>query len=262
MSDQDPLLGTPPSDEETEAARRLADSLESGVPGDADPRTLAVVNLIRELSGGSTADASCAARTRAELLKLASGLPSRDEESFTAEEAEEARRLAGALESGTSGDADSRALAVSRLLEGLSGELPGDELAARRLRKELVSGASRARFLKLTGRLAAAAALIAVALSGVLLLRSPSRPSEQLLAQREAAAREAFSNISAPGSRDWGYGRVSAQLDELRAERFASTLRKERLTTLLGDAEETSSANLGGGSNQPPMAAHDSGGAS
>jgi hypothetical protein len=180
----------------------------------------------------------------------------------TAQESEMARRLAEAIESGTSGCADPRALSVVRLLESLSANPSGDDFATRRTRKELVARASRLRPRRVAGRFAAAAALVAVALTGALLLRSPERPSEQLLAQREKAARAAVASLAVFGMQDSGDARLRDQMDDLRTERFASALQSQRLTSLLNQAEGMSSVKEGTGTGKTPVATQNPGGAS
>ena len=179
----------------------------------------------------------------------------------TTEEIEGAHRLAEALESGTPGRADPHALSVVRFLQSLSVEASGDELASRRARRDLVARASRIRSQRVAGRFAAAAALVAVALSGALLLRSLGRPSEQVLAQREAAALEAVAAVSVSGTKDMVDARLLSHMDDLRMERFSSALRSERLITLLSQAEGKSSVKEGRGKSPLPTTTQDPGGA-
>jgi hypothetical protein len=219
--------------EEREEARRLAEALESGASGDADPRALAVAHLLRGLSGRSAADEETAARA-----------------------------LAEALETGVPGGADPRSLSVAHLLASLSPGVAEGDLAARRLRKELVGSASRRTRRVAALRWVAAAALLVAVLGGTRLWR-PGRPSdENLLAQREAAAREAIAAIALHGAGELKSARLSAQLDALRAERFASVLRSERIEALVNETEEAGTTEDEGGANRSPAVAHESGGAS
>jgi hypothetical protein len=67
--------------------------------------------------------------------------------------------------------------------------------------------------------------------------------------------------IATSGPVDSAGERLREQMDDLRSERFASTLRSARLATLLGQADESRSEKKGGGTGKAPAAAHDSGGA-
>jgi hypothetical protein len=143
-----------------------------------------------------------------------------------------ARRLAEAIEARATGDVDREALAVVHLLDTVSG-IPGDEVAHRRLRLELVRRGARSSFAVATWRrVAAAAAVVGAAALSLFLWRSPSRPGEDRLAEREQAARSAVAPLAASWDSDAAAterivaalaGEWRTRLDnELRRERFAA----------------------------------------
>lgn len=72
MTEHDPLLGIPPSEEEVKEAHHLAEALESGASGGADPRALSVVHLIKSLSESSPDGGFARIRTRRALVARAS----------------------------------------------------------------------------------------------------------------------------------------------------------------------------------------------
>lgn len=263
MTDHDRLLETPPSEEEAEQARNLARALESGTPGTADRRALAVAHLLGSLSDGLPGGGPAEGLDRSELVALASRvLAPGNAGSATPEEAEEARRLAEALEPLCSQDADPRALAVARLLESVSVDPRGDASARALARRNLVARAPRARFLGIVGRIAAVAALAAVFLSVALLRRPSGAPSAELLARREAEAKEAVASVALAGWGEWGSARLGAQMEELRTERFASSLRNGRMEDLLGETTDASPEGGGSGGERSAKTTRDSGGAS
>lgn len=107
----------------------------------------------------------------------------------TPAEAEEAARLAAALEDGSVPDGD--VLAAARFLQAVGRADVDDEVSAKRLRRELTARASSRRvFLRAA---AAAAAVLVLAFGAVRLRRHEDASS--LLAAREAAAERAVAGL-------------------------------------------------------------------
>jgi hypothetical protein len=165
----------------------------------------------------------------------------------SAEEAAVARSLAEALEGGNGSGADPDSLAVARLLASLR-ESPRDDLAARRgaLR---VAAAARAAARRRRARHFLAPLAAAVVLAAGLAGRRPAGAlvTEDLLVQREAAAREALEELVSD-SQDADAERVRALLDQVTASRFEK-LRRQRVAELAGLVGSTSEATGGTGGN-------------
>ena len=157
----------------------------------------------------------------------------------TPEEAQEARRLAEAIEGGRAEGADPEALAVVRLLESVA-PAAENEVGARGLRTRLVrSGAAQPRLFALR-RVAAVAAIAAAALAGALLLRSQAHTGASALAAREEAARAAVAAVVGSWGSDAGSStRIAAVSERLWRERLVDRPESERLEQL---ASESSSA--------------------
>jgi hypothetical protein len=167
------------------------------------------------------------------------------DEPVSAEEAAAARSLAEALEGGDGSGADPDALAAARLLASLR-ESPSDDLAARKGALRVAEAArTAARRRKARRFLAplAAAVVLAAALAG----RRPSGASvtEDLLVQREAAAREALEELVSD-SPDANAERAHALLDQVTESRFEK-LRRQRAAELAGLVGSTSEAAGGTG---------------
>lgn len=233
MSERDLFPDGPPTPEESEEARRFAESLDSGEEGGADPRALSVAHLLRGLSADGASP-----------------------------EEKEAGALAEALESGDPGRADRRSLSVAFLLESLAAGPAEDRLAAARLRRELVGTASRRTLRRVVLRWAAAAALLVAVLGGTRLWRSGRHPDEDLLARREAAALEAVASISDAGVWDPGAERRASHLESLRQDRFAEAVQSQRTNALFSQSGASETGASGGGGSAPRDAGVLSGGAS
>lgn len=118
----------------------------------------------------------------------------RDETPSTQERAE-AERLAHALERGTA-DADVETLAVARFLAASVEVVGGNEVAAARLRRDLVSDVARLRAARRLRALVAAAAVVILIAATALIVRGPGTPpSTALLQAREDAARTALAAV-------------------------------------------------------------------
>jgi hypothetical protein len=135
----------------------------------------------------------------------------------TPQEEAAARRLAEALESSDATADDT--IAAARLLQALAAPAP-DELAERRLRRELVREAGRARRMRALRAWAAAAVLVA-GLGTALLVARHRPPATADLNAREAAARAAVARLL---SREAADDRLSTLTDALQKARLESVL--------------------------------------
>lgn len=148
----------------------------------------------------------------------------------TEEEILAARRLAEALESNPRALQEWETTRVVHLLEATRGAAP-DELATRRLRRELVTEARRRPRRRPWKPIAVAAASAAV--FGLLALfagRMAGGPEERLLVEREQMARAALSSVAATGGTGlagayesrWAY-RNDSNLESARYQRLTGT---------------------------------------
>ncbi len=147
----------------------------------------------------------------------------------TAEEAAAAERLRQMVDSGSrDGAVDEDAISAVALLGACRGEAGLDEVAARRLRNELVSLASRRkrRPVVRTFLQVAAAGLVAAALA---VGRVPRTSSAGLLAEREAEAREAVALVATSASVDSISRSTLASLTASRTEALFADVESERL---------------------------------
>lgn len=162
----------------------------------------------------------------------------------SAGEAAAARAFAEALEGRGGTGADPEALAVARLLASLREE-PGDELAARRGALRLAAAtraAVRRRALRRLAAPLAAALVLAAALAG----RRAAGPavSDELLARREAAAREALAGIVS-GPEEAAAERARSLLSRLATSRF-DELRRRWTAERAGAGATSVAADAGG----------------
>lgn len=152
-----------------------------------------------------------------------------DPDAVTPEERDEAERLARALD-GEPTEVD-ETLAAAHLLISLR-DVPADDVARRRLRRQLVAQAGHARRRT---RAAVAAGLLAAAAAALLfaVLGPHKRPpsSEALLAEREIAARRAIAPLLAAES-NIESTRLERTFDELEAARL-SEWQTRQITKLL-----------------------------
>jgi hypothetical protein len=147
----------------------------------------------------------------------------------TEEEILDARRLAEALESNPRALQEWETTRVVHLMEAARGATP-DELATRRLRRELVTEAGRRRRRRPWKPIAVAAASAAVfGLLAVLVGRMAGGREERLLAEREQMARAALSSVAATG----GTGLAGAY-ESRWASRNDSNLENARYQRLTG----------------------------
>jgi len=165
----------------------------------------------------------------------------------TADELEAARRLADALEKRRTEAPAVEGLAVARLLEPVTAAGAGDDLASRRLRKELVDVASRRparQFARFTLPLTAA---IAVAVLLAALLRHvPGRPSAEVLVAREEAARAAAIAVAGSwGDEDESSRRIAAVSEQQWRSRLAGLLAAGRVETLATGNPKASAVERG-----------------
>lgn len=168
------------------------------------------------------------------------------EDAASAEERQAARRLAEALEGGDPAGADPEALAAARLLASLR-EIPRDVLAARRGAHRAVSEARAASRRRRSRRFLvplAAALVLAAGLAGRRV--RPIRVREDVLAEREVAARRALAALTSRDD-DAREERARALLARLAGTRF-ETLRRERAAELagLGGSTSAGTARAGG----------------
>ncbi len=164
-----------------------------------------------------------------------------DDDPVTPEESLEASRLRHVLEGredDSGAGADLESLAVVRLLETVSDAGRPEDLAARRLRRELVVSQGRVRRFRL-----AAAAAVLLAVTGLLVSRRHA-PRPELLDTRERTAREALAAVTVPVSTLASVeGREEAIADSYRVALFDDILKK-RTEKLLDKADETSRSRL------------------
>lgn len=166
----------------------------------------------------------------------------------TAEEVSEATLLRDRLESGC-GDPGPDAERTLVLLSAASDSPPFDDVAVRRLRRELVAAASRRwRHGVLYAALQVAAALLVAALLAV--GRAPAPPSAALLAEREALAREAVLRVQATASSatDEAVGVSRSTLASLTRARTAElflSIDSDRLSLRVGEELSGSAGSSG-----------------
>jgi hypothetical protein len=147
----------------------------------------------------------------------------------TEEEVLAGRRLAEALESNPRALQEWETSRVVRLLEAARGAGP-DELAMRRLRRELVAAGGRTRRRPWKPIAVAAASAAAFALLAVLAGRLAGGSEARLLAEREQMARAALSSVAATGGTGlagayesrWAY-RNDSNLESARYQRLTGT---------------------------------------
>jgi len=75
MNGNDRFVEPPVTSEEVQAARRLAEAIDGGLTGAADPEELAVVRFLEAVSGAAASDEIAARRLRNELTARASRRP-------------------------------------------------------------------------------------------------------------------------------------------------------------------------------------------
>jgi hypothetical protein len=161
-----------------------------------------------------------------------------DEAPASPEERAEAELLREALETG--GDAGGGSgVATARLLQAVSETAPLGEVAARRLRRDLVAEVgrrSRSAFVWAALSAAAAVALAAALVFG----RARQAPAPALLAAREAEAREAVARAGARSRVAQAGGDISSitlvALSRTRTDETFSTLDSERLSRRFAQA--------------------------
>lgn len=170
-----------------------------------------------------------------------------DEAHATADEVRAALLLADVIDGHDASGADTEALGVVRLFEAVSPATTFDEIAARRLRSELTTRASRSPRLGTVRRIAAvAAAFAAFAFLSIFFLRSAARPSERVLVAREEAARTAV--VAVAGS--WGAQlepsrRIAAVSEQQWRLRLVDQLDSERFEQLASESSAGSTNDRG-----------------
>ena len=151
----------------------------------------------------------------------------------TPEERAEAARLRDRLEEGT-GELEADVAGTVALLGVASGAPLLDDLAARRLRRELAGAASRNRFRPL---LRGALRVAAAALVGAFLVqgRLPRVPDAAILEEREAMAREAVALVTSRLPSGSVSRSALASLTASRTEALFAEVESERLVGASGD---------------------------
>jgi hypothetical protein len=152
----------------------------------------------------------------------------------TPEEETAARRFAEALESAAAGP--DRDLAAARLLQALGASGRRDDLASRRLRRELVRATGRRQRMQRVRMLAAASVLLAAGATTFLLGRHGAPQGDASIALRESQARAAVERLLAEGAPETA--RLSTLTETLRVARLDSLWEQRRESVLSSSSSE------------------------